>query len=566
MKYASLKNDIINLLHSSDYNLFLKFYDTDGQTTLDTEDCEWCYVSNYNIMIKFMDDDNSVIEIWKGTETLDDNMKHMLQRIRELTGLNGVTVQIRVYNDLNQRKIYNLVKNDIMKREKSEEMNESQRIDDTLIKALTEVVSVALSTKKPSDFYLSEAMQLENTRKIYEEMIKEISSLNKLKNINITESFQPLTLITSENTLSQIKEFVKNLSNKKKIAESSTNIKNIAKFVKNKYLHNCITNENKKPTLFVLENVKVYETYGKSNRDNLINAYNKLLSLTTNASKGTDIIREIRNNKICEEYNVTRKELIDFWLSKDNKKIDKNVYYVIENYNGDEIVVSSQMKNGLETLAQYFNQGGSKDDYICKNIMEETVKYNQISDFIKRYKDDYKIRKYIPKFKNIFVENANKLREASLKFSRELFETVEDIDYTKQYNKLCKEMGIEHPAIKYLAIENAKRDAEYCAVLMEETLTDEEILTEGLKPYVKNPFTLYNIVRIIMDKQILVNKVLNENVSDNLLESAKSLYNKICNDDNIVLTAISSSLFNLLHTKNLTESKKTYLQTLLKYV
>ena len=566
MKYASLKNDIINLLHSSDYNLFLKFYDTDGQTTLDTEDCEWCYVSNYNIMIKFMDDDNSVIEIWKGTETLDDNMKHMLQRIRELTGLNGVTVQIRVYNDLNQRKIYNLVKNDIMKREKSEEMNESQRIDDTLIKALTEVVSVALSTKKSSDFYLSEAMQLENTRKIYEEMIKEISSLSKLKNINITESFQPLTLITSENTLSQIKEFVKNLSNKKKIAESSNNIKNIAKFVKNKYLHNCITNENKKPTLFVLENVKVYETYGKSNRDNLINAYNKLLSLTTNASKGTDIIREIRNNKICEEYNVTRKELIDFWLSKDNKKIDKNVYYVIENYNGDEIVFSSQMKNGLETLAQYFNQGGSKDDHIFKNIMEETVKYNQISDFIKKYKDDYKIRKYIPKFKNIFVENANKLREASLKFSRELFETVEDIDYTKQYSKLCKEMGIEHPAIKYLAIENAKRDAEYCAVLMEETLTDEEILTEGLKPYVKNPFTLYNIVRVIMDKQILVNKVLNENVSDNLLESAKSLYNKICNDDNIVLTAISSSLFNLLHTKNLTESKKTYLQTLLKYV
>ena len=107
MKYTSLKNDIVNILHSSDYDLYLKFYNEDGRNTLDTEKSKWCYISNYNIMIKFMDDENSVIQIWKDKNTLDENMKHIIQRIRELSGLNGVQVQIRIYDDLNQRKIYN---------------------------------------------------------------------------------------------------------------------------------------------------------------------------------------------------------------------------------------------------------------------------------------------------------------------------------------------------------------------------------------------------------------------------------------------------------------------------
>ena len=90
MKYTSLKNDIVNILHSSDYNLYLKFYDTDGKNTLNTDDAEWCYISNHNIMFKFMDDENPNIEIWKDNETLSDDLKHIIQRIRELSVLNGV--------------------------------------------------------------------------------------------------------------------------------------------------------------------------------------------------------------------------------------------------------------------------------------------------------------------------------------------------------------------------------------------------------------------------------------------------------------------------------------------
>lgn len=567
MKYTSLKNDIVNILHSSDYDLYLKFYDEDGRNTLDTEKSEWCYISNYNIMIKFMNDENSVIQIWKDKNTLDENMKHIIQRIRELSGLNGVQVQIRIYDDLNQRKIYNLIKNDILKQRESEDMDESVNNDDkVLIETLYNIVNTAKDTKRPSDFYISEAMQLENTRKIFSEIIKEISYLNAFKNTSISETLKPLM---SLKTLDEVKEFSKSIKNSKIIKENANNIKNIASFVKKEYLNNGDFIVSKPRTLFVLENVKVYTAKEKNNRENLINAYNQLLSFTQNATKGTDIIREIRNNKICETFNVSRKELVDLWLSRTNNlKIEPKKVFVVENYKGEKVIFNEAMKNGIKALAQYINNGGSRDDIICKNIMLETVKYNQISDFIKTYQDNYKVRKFLPKFKNIFSENANKLSSAYLNFNKELFESVEEeIDYTSQYQKLCKDMGVEHPAIKYLAIENAKKDAEYCSVLMEQTLSDETILTEGLKPYIQNPFTLYNIVKTIMDNQIILNKTLVESVNDSNIKSvATNLYNKICFEDNIVLMPIASSLFNIMHTKNLNESKITYLNTLIKYI
>nr|DAF56731.1 MAG TPA: hypothetical protein [Myoviridae sp. ctWb16] len=567
MKYTSLKNDIVNILHSSDYDLYLKFYDENGRNTLDTEKSEWCYISNYNIMIKFMNDENSVIQIWKDKNTLDENMKHIIQRIRELSGLNGVQVQIRIYDDLNQRKIYNLIKNDILKQRESEDMDESVNNDDkVLIETLYNIVNTAKDTKRPSDFYISEAMQLENTRKIFSEIIKEISYLNAFKNTSISETLKPLM---SLKTLDEVKEFSKSIKNSEIIKENANNIKNIASFVKKEYLNNGDFIVSKPRTLFVLENVKVYTAKEKNNRENLINAYNQLLSFTQNATKGTDIIREIRNNKICETFNVSRKELVDLWLSRTNNlKIEPKKVFVVENYKGEKVIFNEAMKNGIKALAQYINNGGSRDDIICKNIMLETVKYNQISDFIKTYQDNYKVRKFLPKFKNIFSENANKLSSAYLNFNKELFESVEEeIDYTSQYQKLCKDMGVEHPAIKYLAIENAKKDAEYCSVLMEQTLSDETILTEGLKPYIQNPFTLYNIVKTIMDNQIILNKTLVESVNDSNIKSvATNLYNKICFEDNIVLMPIASSLFNIMHTKNLNESKITYLNTLIKYI
>lgn len=73
-------------------------------------------------------------------------------------------------------------------------------------------------------------MQLENTRKIFSEIIKEISCLNSFKNINITEKFSPLM---SLDNLDDIKQFTESLNIDSNILlENINNIKNITSFVK----------------------------------------------------------------------------------------------------------------------------------------------------------------------------------------------------------------------------------------------------------------------------------------------------------------------------------------------
>ena len=148
MKYTTLKSDIANILHSPDYDLYLKFYDEDGNTTLNPNDAKWCYINNYNIMIEFMDDNNTNIIILKDSENFSEILKKAFQQIREISLLNGVSVQIRAYNDLNQRKLYNFIKNNIIQSKQEEQMNES-----LLYETLCNMIQVAKNTKRKSDFY-----------------------------------------------------------------------------------------------------------------------------------------------------------------------------------------------------------------------------------------------------------------------------------------------------------------------------------------------------------------------------------------------------------------------------
>lgn len=114
MKYTNLKNDIANILHSEDYQYYLKFYDKDGNTTLNPNDATWCYITNTNTMIKFMEDDNPHLLIIKDNKSSDSNFKLILQSIREQCILNGISVDIKVYDNLNKRKLYNFIRTDII--------------------------------------------------------------------------------------------------------------------------------------------------------------------------------------------------------------------------------------------------------------------------------------------------------------------------------------------------------------------------------------------------------------------------------------------------------------------
>jgi len=569
MKYTTLKSDIVNIIHSADYNLYLKFYNQDGNTTLNPEDAKWCYINNYNIMLEFMDDDNPNLIILKDSDNATNSFKEIVQRIRELAVLNGVSVQIRAYNDLNQRKLYNFIKNNIIQtKQKEEEMNESLNNDENiLLEMFCNMINTAKHTKRKSDFYLSETMKMEITHNILNEMISEIKSLSSLKNVDLTDLFKNLL---SSNSLSNINNVVsETLKNKKlssKLIENKDNINNIVSFVKNEYLNHISFNDNKPKSLFVLENAKVYLVKEFCNKENLINAYNKLISESSNIQSGTDIIRVIRNLKLCETYNVTRKELLDMWLAESsNNPIKHKKAFIIEDAYGNKHIFNENLAYGIKAIASYINVGGSRDDEICKNIIYETIKYNEISSFLKEYQDSYRMLPYNLKLKKLIKENIRKLSSNDYK----LFEYVDSsYDYSEEYEKLCEEMDCEHPAIKYLALENAKENALYAKILIENNMNDLNVLQKTLKPYTKSLSELETLIESIMKGNIKVKEPLKENINNkNILNQASNLYKQLCFENDSHKSIIASVLFNIIHSKyRIDESKIKFINVLNKYL
>lgn len=554
MKYTSLKSDIINILHSSDYNLNLRFYDEEGKTTLESDDVNWIYINNNNIMIEFMSDNNPTIFIWKSKSTIDDNMKTIIQRIRELSVLNGVSVQIRVYENLDQRKIYNLIKSSISSKKDKETMNESFN---QLVQAFQNVITTAKNTKKASDFYMSESILTQNYEKILKEMFEEIKSLKSLNKVNLSETFNQLMVAKSKADIINILNNVKK-SSLNKLYESVDSINNIPTFIRKKYLNNIPSSINKN-TIMVLENIKVYNDNVISHKDNLIKAYNNLIKVSENAKSKIDLLKEIKNHNILESYNVSKDELLDFWLKNDGNRLPIKKSFILENYLGEKFVFDSDLNFGIKALALYLNNGGSQDSKICQNIINETIKYNEISDFIQKYKNSYQIRKIIPQFKNIFNETVKKLSNND--FNQSLFESVDNtsLDYSKEYNNLCKKLGIKHNALKYLAIEEAKHIYEQNTLLNEEKNLDMEIITNFIKDYTTYPSIVAD--NIINNK---LNVKLNESLNDNI-SIANDIYQQINMKSEKCYTGLSSALFGIINSTKKNKNIDNFITTLIKY-
>ena len=566
MKYTSLQQDIVNILSSSDNDLQLKLYDKDGNTTINGEDASWAYIFNKNIMIEFMDDENPILCFWKGRDNFDDKFKGIIQRIRELAILNGVSVQIRVYDNLDQRKIYNLIKSSIETKAKAaqeeEEMVESVNYDN-LVEAFTKIISSAKAANKPSDFYLSEEMKTQNTSAILNEMFGEISSLKPLQSSSkqLSELFNRLMTATTRDEVNSILNSVpENLKNK--LSESFNDINNVSTYVRQKYENN-IDLGSKTNNEIILENVKVYKVKVKNNHENLSNAYNKLLQVSEGVLDNLNLLKVIKQNKICETYNVSRKQLLEYYLCGNNKPVKEQYAYVIENYLGEKTAFSSKLEAGIKALANYFNKGGEKDSQICKNIVAETIKYNQIADFILEYKDSYSLRNYIPRFKKIFKECVGRLNEANTNYSNALFESLEEnISYNDYLSAMEEEMGISHPAIKYLAIQEAKKDYLKSRMIMESEDKDMKVLTDELKHYSNYPSAIASFI-ISEGLNVKVDENANKN---NIKTIATKLYESTSKENTKVSNTVTSSLFNIIHTnKKLVESKVDYVNTLIKY-
>ena len=219
MEYTSLNDNILSLLHSADYNFVLKLYDKEGNTTLEAEDIQWIYIENKNIMIELPKDNETSICFWKETKSEDDDIIKLIQRIREIAILNGLNVQIRTYDNLDRRKIYNMIKQAIIK----SKGNTMESTNKNVSKALYELSNIIANTKRPSDFYINESLSAQNKKSFMDNIITAVTNIDSLNNTPVKKL---LSYVMMENSFKRINKIVDSFEQKKP-EEYSKIVKNI---------------------------------------------------------------------------------------------------------------------------------------------------------------------------------------------------------------------------------------------------------------------------------------------------------------------------------------------------
>ena len=548
MKFSQLNNDILNILQSSDYNLYLELYNDECNTVMDKDETRWCYINDYNIMIKLPSEFDKNVTIIKNGDDLDNKMKRIISRMRKISVLNGVSVQIKVYNELDRRKIYNFIKTDIKKKKENMDMKES--FDKSLItKTFYKMLKTAKQTNRSEDYYISESLKSQKNLNLLKEMICEVQNLESLKGVELNDFFASFLSCSS---LKEIKNLVNKTSNLECVYESLDNINNLTKFVRSRYV-NMGSNHKSSNTLFFMENVKVYtEKIMLSEQDV---AYSILLNKSNGNVSYNNLLKIIKENNLCEDYNCNKRNLIDMVFK--NKKIS-SYNFVIEDYLGNKIIVESKYKFGIKSLANYLKNGGSVNDEIYNNILYETLKYDELTSFLKKYHDSYILKEYNIKLSKMLKNTVRNLSNDN--YTNIINETLL-YEYDNKYDELVKKIGFEHPAIKYLAIEETKVDYQYSKMLFENNINDISILTKNLRKYVGNRNKLNMVVETIMKKKIHLS-VLNDK---NPLITAKNIFENLSFENDFSKSTIASSMFSIIHNKPTDEDVK-YIKTISKYI
>ena len=570
MKYTSLENDIIDILHSADYNLTLKFYDADGLVTTEPEDVKWCYIKNRNVMIEMMDDDNSVITIWKENDDVENNkdkqeiedFKKIIQRIRELAVLNGVSVKIKIYNNLDRRNIFNIVKTEIKKQQEEK--------DDEMVESFTLLNKKCKDVRKPSEFYLSEEMHSAGVKTIIEHLINEFNSLDKSnkKYSKYISSFLTEDASLIEEKVNKLKEHNEDLYNE--LLETVPTLNEVFGYVKNKYLNNSLREVKEQPkALLYKDNLKLYEINETTTKDNLYQAYNHLISVSKDAKTGYDILKAIKNNNLCETYRVSKNDLLDLWLSKTNDiRIEPKKVYVIESVDGNKMFFNTELKYGIKTIADYINNGGSNEDETCKYLISETLKLNTLSDFISNYISNINVKDKISTIKKLFTECFNNIQSKE-NYKDLILKENNDYPYEKYERKLEQKFGFSHPAIKLIAIEEAKEDSknqEYQTIIERR---DDYTLRNCLLPLVSLKKAVGYSHSIIKNKlNVFESFDMKTDTNDDCYNFARKLYENVHTVDKDTNDIVKTYLFSIINQpkEKLTENKIRFLKTIKKYI
>lgn len=559
MKYTSFKSDIIGIIHSSDNNYILKFYNNDGDTTIDEKNTKWLYIESENIMIEFPDE-NSTLTIWSSSNSLPKNFENIIQRIRHLSVLNGISLNTKLYNNLDRRKIYNIIKKSIIAK-KENEMNESYT---KLTKALCEVSQIIKNTKKESDFYVSESIHSKNISVLTESLKNILNGINVLNSPKISKLFDMIVLESSNKNISTIvKQFMIKCPNEFNIlCENISTIKNVVSNVKNRFKNNIETKKMSNIQM-VLENVIVYSTKSKTDNENLIKAYNHLVTISEGVTKGIDLLRVIKKHKLCETYKISKDTLLDFWLSKDIKEIKPQTLFVIEHSSGDFVTITEDMKPSLKLLSECINMGEKSDSILFNAIVDETVKFNHLTNLLENYSYNFNLKNYSKVLKKMYKESFDKITANSL-LKENFNEIIIPYDYSKQLSLIESKLGFKHPGLKYIAMFETKKNIANSIILEKEQSRDRFILETEL-----NKITSYQNSKYISESIVKngINTIKELKNREDKFNVCKCLLNNTYSADEKSNKSLQECLYVMsTNPKTFTSKRKKFIETLLKYI
>lgn len=555
MKYENFIEHIQDVLQNPEYGFKLKIYDENGNITLDGQNIKWIFIVNNNILIELMDKDTNILNIWKDIGNNKSCITDIIQDFRKEANLNGVDLKITNFNSLSREKIFELIKKNmtILKNKKKDEDMNIEINESKIAKVYYSILNSIKTARKPSDAVITEGQKISRVISLLNEVSNEITSLKVFENKDVKRFNSGIFLCK---TLNEMLDYIHNYNDKEVLKAINENInlfKKAGKFVKNRY-ESCILNPViNEGALKFYDNIKLYKkTITEVN--NLAAAYNELKPLIKEANCSSDIIRILKSTKICETYNIKRKELLNYWIenaSDANPESSKTyIKYVAENTEGKMIELPDTSILGVRLITENLNNGGSISDDCISKIINECEVNSNLKSFINQYKEK---NEYTKIAKSLYLESSMLLR--------------------KKLADFLKEYRIRKPSEKFVKIMEAKlRTNDPSLYYISEELQNYEneditILEEGLKSFVSKK-ELPIIINNIINNKIDLCKQINE--SDNrcsIREVLSQIYTKLCENLNDKTNlAISSSVFYLIHKPiELNKSQLNYINCLLKY-
>lgn len=454
--YEQLKSDILEILRCKDNFMSTKVYNADGNITTKPEEIAWVYVPNREMIFTMPTEKNQKLIVGKNDINFDKTLSRALQQMRKVCNLNGVPLVVRKYSEIDKRKVFNIVKQNVFEAAASKIATEMQ----------------SLQTYKVGCSYIPLEAQVSRTKCLVENACDTLKMLAGKKSKHLHRIIKGLFESVNKNYVDQMNCLP--TPNKILLQNSVKLIETVFLFVKNQ---NSVyaTKKTKYPITAITEWAKVMEIDELPMMNNLEAATQKLFMLSEGCKSQVDLLRVIRDNKICEDYMVSRQDLVESWLQKKPALPHKS--YLIETTDGTEVLVPAKCGYARKKICKMIDEAKGKFDLTDLDIiLEENERLDNLVDFLKRYRGNPDARKLMPV--------AIRLTESAIRFFDDASMEIAP-HLTVSENSLFEVASVKnHPAYSEIMAEYLTEAASKKAAMLNEHKREQRILVNEFEKYV----------------------------------------------------------------------------------